>query len=127
MRPSTSSAVLLAQPCPPKPGLLARAAARIGLEVTARATTSCIDDEGICVGCPTLEHGGVLLDYGYCTGVCGTGGTGYTQISYDDGGTRGYEFSGATECKQIEGCPCALMYCYDCTIDPNRRQKKARS
>jgi len=128
MRRSTSPTVLLAQTCPPKPGFLARVAARIGLEVTARATTSCTVDAGICVGCPTdYNPGGVLLDYGYCTGVCGTGSTGYTQVSYDPGGSRGWEFTGNTDCKEIEGCPCALSYCSECTIDPLTRTKARRA
>lgn len=50
------SAVLragLLQPCPAKPGLLAKAAAALGVEVTAHVETSCIDNAGLCKGCPT--------------------------------------------------------------------------
>jgi hypothetical protein len=121
-------AVVFTQPCPARPGLLARAAARVGLEVTARAETSCIDNKGICVGCPTdLHPGGYVLEYGNCTGVCATGGlAGFTEAFPQSMGGSGYQFTGGTGCAQIEGCPCTLQVCNTCFVDPDFGLGKGR-
>jgi len=113
--PGTADGLLLRQPCRSRPGLLERAAVRAGLETIAYAQSNCENEVGGCYGCPNNGNGGVSIEDGDCTGICGSGTADDTQAAYDPDSERGYGYTGATACTHQNGCPCVLTYCEDCT------------
>jgi hypothetical protein len=91
-------------------------AASLGIELTVFAQDNwCVDNQGICFGCPTVnDPEGISLDYGTCEGMCLGGLSGWTVALTDPSSNRGAAFTGQTSCNGTNGCACKLTYCSDC-------------